>query len=216
MSEIIITTTLMELLAGTYSDVDHYSSHQPKVDQAIREAARQGWKPNAGEVIQEGNSNGQWLVTRISLTPNRVILVGRHTSDLPASIEVVRQDNVMWSLDFDECAAQWRALYTEACEQNVRILLQNVPSILAAVLVSERWGQYDLRTGVVIAVPGPRVAALEHSEGFDDAGDQAAAERLIKHANGRAKIEWVGSAKAWLKVTVDPVTPFVFHSIRWF
>lgn len=152
----------------------------------------------------------------------RVILVGRHASELPEDIEVVAQENILWATDEEECRKQFKDLHTRAREQGVKILLQNVPGVLATALVDEAiWAGNNyasaIRVGVIISVPGPRVAAQvkEYKLLAEDADDVAEA---IRFANGRAKVEIESTANIGLvtvRVTVDPVSPFVFSHIVW-
>lgn len=146
---------------------------------------------------------------------NKVVLVGRHTpTGMPEDIVVSRQENILWSLNRDECRAQFDAL-AKSLEAGEKILLQNVPGILSAVLVADaRRGEERVEVGVIISVPGERKAGVVmRSPQFADAHGADAAEALIKHVNARAKVERDNDT---LTVTVDPVPEFIFSHIEWF
>lgn len=179
----------------------------------------------------------------------KVILIGRHVSDLPANIEVIEQRNITWALDAQECGKQWSVLGSEAYNLGAALLLQNVPGVLAVSIArNERLAvEYETthnpKWGVIVSVPGPRSAGVELSKTFAIPSDSNAdwfqpaggtfgfskfegmekAEQLVRHANGRAKIEKTvtldeyseGERSATLSVTVDPIAEFKFSHIEW-
>lgn len=139
----------------------------------------------------------------------RVILVGRHVSDLPERIEVVSQENILWATNFYEAQRQFQELMLRADKAQAGILFQNVPGILAAVLLRT---PCDIQLGVIISIPGERQAGVSKSWQIA-AEDAAIVESAVTFANGRAKVEIDG---ATVTVTVDPVTPFVLSHVEWF
>lgn len=154
----------------------------------------------------------------------RVIMVGRHAPDLGGDsekFEIVRSENVTFSLNRQECRAQINHLLKEAHDLNARLLLQNVPSVLAAALCDFASEFHHVGIGVIVSVPGPRQAGL--TETFQAGNDYMAglpaseigAEliRAVAFANARAKCERYGDCG--IRVTVDPVTPFVYSHIEW-
>lgn len=142
----------------------------------------------------------------------RVILVGRHTPvGMGQEIEVVAQENILWSLNAQECAKQWQNLVHQAQGKNAAILLQNIPGILGIVML--RLVDYGMvKIGVIISVPGERKANAKKRFGFGDGYDAVEARDAIKYANARAQVEFVGND---IEVTVDPVPEFVFSHIEW-
>lgn len=159
-----------------------------------------------------------------------VILVGRHTPEgLPTDINIVEQKNILWSLDTNEIAKQWKELVQCARDKGCAILLQNVPGVLARVLLDEAWEyaphatQYRVPVGVIISKPGERKAGVKKAFRFESTGDAAEAKSAVEFANSRAKTQYVQvqhdqnsiSAYPAFEVTVDPVTPFVFVRIDW-
>ena len=141
-----------------------------------------------------------------------VIVVGRHTPELPEGINVVSQENILWSTDRQECVAQLEALIGQAKRKRAYILLQNVPGILAAALLDEQakaGGHLPADIGVIISVPGPRESGVTRS--FISSYDSEMAE-AAKFLNPRAKIQQRGSS---VHITLDPVSRFEFSHIEW-
>lgn len=153
-------------------------------------------------------------------TTNRVILIGRHKPvGLPDDVEIVRQENISWPATAQECVSDLMRLIEQARREGVRILLQAVPGQLAAALYHLRGVARDGIIGVVISVPGPRLAGVvrEYTVPAECAGTLADA---VRHANGRATVaiaqeDQVGDGQARVTVTVDPVPEFRFSHIEW-
>lgn len=150
----------------------------------------------------------------------RVVVVGRHAPDLgkdAEEFEIVKCENVTFSLKRDECRAQLLALVKDAGALDARVLLQNTPGVVTAAL-SDIIG---IGIGVIISVPGPRQAGV--TETFNAGNDYMAglpaseigAEliRAVAFANARAKCEKYGDCG--IRVTVDPVPLFVYSHIEW-
>lgn len=161
----------------------------------------------------------------------KVILIGRHLSDLPTDIEVIEQRNVTWALDAQECGKQWAMLGREAYDMEAALLLQNVPAVLAvAITRGERLAvEYETinpKWGVIISVPGPRTAGVVTEY---ITAEPSLLVKALKDANGRAKVEIVSERRAeynsesksaalistTVRLTVDPVTEFKFDHIEW-
>lgn len=169
--------------------------------------------------------NDSTPVSTVSTTADstiRVVLVGRHVSDLPANIEVVATENILWATDFATCWQQVLDLLTRAQTAGAaKVLLQNVPGILSAVLIRAAYDEKNApsRFGVIISQPGPRLAGVSETFVFPFLADytgeriEQTAARAVTFANGRAKVS-VGDNT--LTVTVDPVAAFVFDHIEWF
>lgn len=163
----------------------------------------------------------------------KAILIGRHIPDMGnTEIEVIEQKNILWSTDLQECENQWDELWAEAREKQANVLLQNVPGILGIALMkfAATVGTYmgsGNRVGFIISVPGERKAQVPLTVELTS-NDKAEVEKLIKHANGRAKVEFGEEHLAhnpalgvseWalpVTVTVDPVPEFIFSHIEWF
>lgn len=161
----------------------------------------------------------------------RVVVVGRHAPDLGGDaekFEIVKCENVTFSLKRDECKAQLLALAKNADSLDASVLLQNTPGVVACALSdiihirTESENLYGgIEIGVIISVPGPRQAGV--TETFNAGNDYMAglpasevgAEliRAVAFANARAKCETFGDCG--VRVTVDPVTPFVYSHIEW-
>jgi hypothetical protein len=148
---------------------------------------------------------------------NKVILVGRHVSDLPSEIEVISQENILWSLNREEAVSQLRALSDKAQAENAKILLQNVPGVLASAmmwLASFGGGTMPIvGVGVIISVPGPRLAGVSKAFVTEFGPDADVVAQAASFANGRAKTAVVDNS---VTVTVDPVSEFKFSHIEWF
>jgi len=161
----------------------------------------------------------------------KVILIGRHLSDLPTDIEVIEQRNVTWALDAQECGKQWAMLGREAYDMEAALLLQNVPAVLAvAITRGERLAvEYETinpKWGVIISVPGLRTAGVVTEY---ITAEPSLLVKALKDANGRAKVEIVSERRAeydsesesaalisaTVRLTVDPVTEFKFDHIEW-
>lgn len=141
-----------------------------------------------------------------------VILVGRHTGDLPENINIVEQKAITWSVNPLILGDQWRDLVNEAQAKNCRILLQNVPGVLATIFLSQEF-DCPVPIGVVISVAGERLAGVEEVWSYDFTRERDYAIQLAKTMNPRAKIEIIDH---WsFKTTIDPVNPFVFNRIEW-
>ena len=69
-----------------------------------------------------------------SITPQRVILIGRHAGEVP-NVTIVAQVNQEWSLNRDECLKQLADLERRARESDCALLFQNIPGILAAAMI---------------------------------------------------------------------------------
>lgn len=148
----------------------------------------------------------------------RVVLIGRHP-EYELDLLVVEQRNILWATDFDACRVQWRELCVDVQKTFVEsegiatILLQNVPGILAAVLVSEaKESLMGVRVAVIVQKmqQAGRAAAVSLSQTFETAEQLEAARQLVAHANGRAKIAVDGLT---MTVTVDPVNKFELDKI---
>lgn len=152
----------------------------------------------------------------------RVVVVGRHAPDLgkdAEEFEIVKCENVTFSLKRDECKAQLLALAKDAVSLDASVLLQNTPGVVACALsdiVRVRTDSENLyggiEIGVIISVPGPRQAGVTKSILFHNADDAAQAVQAVGFANARANTSTDGEM---LTVTVDPVTPFVYSHIEW-
>lgn len=139
----------------------------------------------------------------------KVTLIGRHVSEPMPGVEIAEQVNVEWPLDLGECRAKLREVFSAAQAPN--LLLQNVPGILAAALFAERDIFAGRGLGIIISVPGPRLAGVTKSWPVEAEG-AAVVEAAVAHANGRARVT-VGDST--VTVTVDPVSPFRFDHIEW-
>jgi len=162
----------------------------------------------------------------------KVILIGRHVSDLPANIEVIEQRNITWALDAQECGKQWAMLGREAYDLGAALLLQNVPGVLAVSIArSERLAvEYETthnpKWGVIVSVPGPRSAGVVTEY---ITAEPSLLVKALKDANGRARVEIVSERRAeydsesesaalisaTVRLTVDPVAEFKFSHIEW-
>jgi hypothetical protein len=152
-----------------------------------------------------------------------VVIVGRHIQGEIPGCKVVAQRNIEWETDPSECYQQLLELQVEIEREfglEAGIVFQNVPAILATqlVLLASVKGhmQNDFRPnemGVVISVPGPRVAGVTESFQFSSSEEAGNVAKAIQFANGRAKVLVEGSS---VTVTVDPVSPFVMKGVEWF
>jgi hypothetical protein len=140
-----------------------------------------------------------------------VILVGRHTSTEYSEhgFNVVEQRNINWATESDEAVvAQWDELCQDAYNKGLGILLQNIPAPLAIALGQHNW---DVDVFVTVQVMGDRPADVRKSFQMD-VNEISQAIEAIKHANGRARVEWDGKS-AEFAVAVDPITPFKLQRI---
>lgn len=165
----------------------------------------------------------------LSHIEHEAVIVGRHTPEgLPQNIRIHRQFDITWSTDAGECARQWQELREEVknlpqYQPGMKIILQNVPAILAAVLLKTPGVARGV--GIIVSKPGERKAGVEKIYRFAEmaensytsaVSDARAAERLVKEVNPRAKTSVEGDdLNAKLIVTMDPPTPFVFDHIEW-
>jgi len=157
---------------------------------------------------------------------NRVILVGRHLEYVLPNVEVVGHRNITWSLDYGEAEQQFLELIKEAKENNCKILFQNIPGILGAIIarwykvyqdvnIQNDWAMEkpNVEFGVVVSVPDFEARQAPKVVDFFGEGLQEI-ERAIMVANGRAKVTLV--TENHLRMEVEAVTPFKFHSVIWF
>ncbi len=165
----------------------------------------------------------------------KVILVGRHTSDLPAYIKVVSTENILWNTSRAECGKQLWDLHERAKKQDAGLLFQNIPGILAATMfsdfISAQGRPYYIQVGIIISVPGPRLAGVKkewtipqacYADGSGCGADEMReiVSEVVNHANGRAKfdpspVQRDGYTADGFSVTVDPVSEFKFSHIEW-
>jgi hypothetical protein len=139
----------------------------------------------------------------------KAILVGRHNAvDLP--FEIAEQRNIEWSIDRAMCVQQFKQLCEDALVKGWVIVLQNIPGILAAAM-SDVYTSVPI--GVMISVPGPRVAGVTKTFVTEFIPDALVVIDAVKFANGRAVVEHDDVTA--VRVTVDPVAPYVFSHIEW-
>lgn len=174
------------------------------------------------------------MLEAVKTTP--VILVGRHPDFEIPGVEVVRQENILFSTNYAECEKQVGELLQAASGAKLSVLFQNTPGIVTAVLVkftctlADEWQPLSGRAskvGVIISKPGPRIAGVrtevtfcaDQSYGMDFSNEIV---KLVSAANGRAKVEVSatevspsGLVTQTAVVTVDPVSPFEFDHIEW-
>lgn len=159
----------------------------------------------------------------MSTETTKVIIIGRHTSELPADIEVIEQRSITWSINRQECKQQLVALWKEVQPRSINILLQNAPAILACAisdLANDAGSQFSskplggTKLGMIISVPGERKAGVTRTFAFDEKQDAYDAAEAARFVNPNAKIE-VSEHGYSFTVTVDPPTPFVFSHIEW-
>jgi hypothetical protein len=144
----------------------------------------------------------------------KAIVVGRHTGDIP-EIEVLEQRSITFSTNTSECFRQLEELLLDAHRAQCGLLLQNTPAILGVVLFKFANFLHGCETplGIIISVPGERQAGVSREYTTDNPMDLNTVEAAVKFVNGRATVENAGFHT--IKVTVDPVTPFVFSHIEW-
>lgn len=175
-----------------------------------------------GEQINE-SGEGHFSNCPLYLYP--VVLVGRH-GDLgfsPSEQGIIIKDTVsiLWGkenpatpINFETCRLQWQEFYNDTRSKGYKILLQNMPAILGAVIVSDPNPRAYSSIGVIIAEMGERKAGVVKFFRFNTIDDRENAIEGIKMVNSRAKIEIVNDLE--FCVTVDPVPAFEFSHIRWF
>lgn len=143
------------------------------------------------------------------------ILVGRHTPDgLPDGIQIVGQENILWSLDSEEIRTQMTDLIAKAEEAGAKILLQNIPGVLAPVL-AEVSPQHPGLIGVIVSQPGPRKPDEVITRVYSTEAEAAAAYGILIETNGRSQPELRGTdvtyrhsyAPAFEFVRVEWITP---------
>ncbi len=154
----------------------------------------------------------------------KFFVVGRHATDFGhIQVEVVGSANVTFALNKAEVIGQLTEIEQQAITASAEaVVMQNTPGVVAAAM--PQWlNTSQLRWGVIVSVPGERQAGISKewvTRWADDPDSNWAVEAAMKiaaeavrFANGRAQVE---HDQAFLKVTVDPVTPFVFDHIEWF
>lgn len=161
------------------------------------------------------------------MTKINALLIGRHTPDLGSEAEnwnIVGSENVMFSLKKAEAIAQLYELQNKAAALGATVILfQNTPTVVTSALLQmqrDEGNHLGFKYAAIVSVPGPREADVEKSfefsladiEGQPNGWVTATAEQAAKFANGRARTSIEGNV---LKVTVDPVTKFVFSHIEW-
>lgn len=158
----------------------------------------------------------------------KAVVVGRHSGEIPG-VEVVGTVNITFANSVSEVKVQVERLINEAKAKDANALIfQNAPAILAATLVN--WvrveGEYALlnegvKIGFIIGkqptdpdVPRPAKQSMDRvvTANVTNVVD------LLRFANGRATVDvWTdaGIDTTHVRVTVDPVPPFVFDHIEW-
>ena len=147
----------------------------------------------------------------------KVIIVGRHAPDFgdkADGFEVVSQENVEFPTNVEGTIAELRRLRALAAEKGAEaLLLQNTPVIVTAALVKmAAAGDSGLKVGAIVSIPGPRAADVVREFKLFGGWMANRAAEAIKFVNARARTEVTGST---LKVTVDPVSKFVFSHVEW-
>jgi len=141
----------------------------------------------------------------------KALVIGRHTDAIPG-VEIVELRPVTFPGTADECAAVIRALWKEVEGRGVKLLFQNLPGQVGVALARLMRDNPPLSAGVVISVPGERLAGVSQSESFAEHWDMTSAEKLVKFANPRANVTSEGNT---ITVTADPPMRFIFSHIEW-
>jgi hypothetical protein len=141
-----------------------------------------------------------------------VIVVGRHTNNVDMGVNIVDTHNITWSLDDNVLYWQWQALLQLARARKAAVLLQNVPGVLAAMLVLHK--PSDVRIGIMASKPGERLANVTKDFSFHPANEDARKQAIkaVEFANSRAVIL---EDEDGLRITLDPISPYVFSHIKW-
>ena len=163
---------------------------------------------------------GNLPMEKIKMDKTKVILVGRHMSDLPEDIVVIEQKNIVWSTDKHACANQLASLCGYADSVNCTVLLQSVPGILAKVIYDDgyesgRNGYNAIPVGIIVSVPGERPddEIVTVWSQFADSHSAESAIELMNAVNPNCKARM--NSQGGIEYIKSQITPFIFSHIEW-
>lgn len=146
----------------------------------------------------------------------KTLIIGRHSADFPAEIEVCRQENINFPASANECRQMLKNIAADAIDEGIEaIVFQAIPNQVAMALPSTTF--FSLKVGAIINRPAERLAgvskdfyAYEPMHGIDWRGD---IEEAVLFANPRAKVS--RDPTVGISINVDPPLRFEFSHIEW-